>query len=627
MSRISKYLQLTDKLLLEYSYNTYNQADNLKQSEFSVIKTFDNKLMLLENPVEANVSHEWKKSFMFESFPDKNTGEYFYPGFITPALLKNTYVSFPENNLLSKNHIKEIIKPSEITQMAFDTVRIHILTGYIFSDTEGFMLSISGNRKNDEKIENVILKNFTFLKESNIISGEYPMISYNPMPIYMSGKFYDRYIEFEIPSVYFLKSQYTSNDNTSISNILGIMNSSDVNITYIPISTLNSPLTPEKYFPGYSMQYQGSYNAMSSVSANIEYNSNSDYFNAILSIDQNKEYVEYYTTWGTISDDQPMSLSIMNQIETGQIQMETSSFINDTDSDFDSFYDTYGENARKWIIVNQLNITYMYSAYSFYDVSLDEHHNIHTLERKEKFTLTEDFSDDDISSSETNSDYKFHYRPVIPAIDGYECTSMNIEYTARLMNRLNGSEIVRIATASIMSPEQIFGDQSARINVDNISKWVIFNKISNNNIDVSSFHTSSNIATTKYITKFYTNNNIAVTIDGSTLSGTNNTIRLYETSHDYLFTLYTDNTFSNLYSLTDTTAEYLFTYLDKNNKRKSLNPTYSSNMNLESGTIEYNISENISKDILAGNCHFSVIAKTINGSTTIFSGTCVNFFS
>ena len=51
---------------------------------------------------------------------------------------------------------------------------------------------------------------------------------------------------------------------------------------------------------------------------------------------------------------------IFNEIETGAIPLITEGFY-DGLSDVNSFYDNYGENAYKWIIYNDISVTYTYA--------------------------------------------------------------------------------------------------------------------------------------------------------------------------------------------------------------------------------------------------------------------------
>lgn len=623
MSKISKFLQLNSRLLLEYTYDTYRQEQNTEDTEVSVITLKDNRKMLFANPTKDMMPQYYTESFMFSSFPDGTDSVWNFPGYVNAATMNTAHddtivQDLVKNGLLMTGSLSVPVRPA---QLAFDTVKIHILSGYAFQDMEGFMLNIKAACINNSgNADEALIRNFTFFKEMSILSGKYPIIRYDPSPIYMSGKFYDRYISIRIPSTYFIGQQFDPSGNAdSIPGILKIDKSSNVNIEFSEISSFNAENTPFRYIRGYDIYGQGTFSLKSTVTAGISYNSNSDYFNAKLGIDEDNNCITYYTTWGNPGDDQPITQNIMNEIETGQIPLVNDAFTDDSGNDYDAFYDMYGEDARKWIIVNKLDLTYLYSGYSYISSVTDQYHSLYSLERHQNFTNTEDFSMSAITDSDSN--YKFQYRPVIPAINGYECTGMSIEYTARLMNRLNGSEIVRIASTTIQSPETIFNDNSKRINTDNIYKWIIYNKKINSTIDASAFsqNGSQQAQVTKYITKFYTNANIVVSSDSD--STASNILSLYETSHTYLFTLYSDIAMSKPYILPEGTSEYLFVYNDKNGISHSVEPTYSSNMNIMNGTIEYSISSDMATVILGGNRHYSIIIRNEAGTSTLFAGT------
>lgn len=622
MSKISKFLQLNSRLLLEYTYDTYRQEQNTEDAEISAVTLKDGRKMLFENPSKDMMKQYYTESFMFSSFPDSTGSTWNFPGYVNASTMNTAHDDSIIQDLVKNGFLmtESLSVPFRTAQLAFDTIKIHILSGYAFNDTDGFMLNIKAPCTDDKgNASETVIRNFTFFKEMSILSGKYSIIQYDSSPVYMSGKFYDRYISIRIPSTYFLGQQYDSSQSgDSIPEILKINKSASVDVEFSEISSFNAENTPFQYIRGYDIYGQGTFSLGSTVTAGIPYNSNSDYFNAKLGIDTGNSCISYYTTWGNPSDDQPITQNIMNEIETGQIPLVNDSFTSDSGDDYDAFYDMYGEDARKWIIVNKLDLTYLYSRYSFAASETDQYHSLYSLERHQNFTNTEDFSTATVTDSDSN--YKFNYRPVIPVINGYECSGMSIEYTATLMNRLNGSEIVRVASATIQSPETIFNDNSSRINTDNIYKWVIYNKKSSSTIDASAFLQNGNQQTqvTKYITKFYSNADIVVSTDsGSTAS---NTLSLYETAHTYLFTLYSDTAMSKTYTLPEGTSEYLFVYNDKNGISHSIEPTYSSNMNIMSGTIEYSITSDMAASILGGNLHYSVIIRNEAGTSTLFAG-------
>ena len=622
MAKISKFLQLDSRLLLEYTYDTYRQEQNTEDTEVSVITLKDNRKMLFLNPVKNMMPQYYAESFMFSSFPDATDSVWNFPGYVNAATMNTAHDDTIVQDLIKNGLLmsESISVPIRSAQLAFDTVKIHILSGYAFQDMEGFMLNIKASCINNSgNADEALIRNFTFFKGMSILSGKNSLIQYDYSPIYMSGKFYDRYISIQVPSIYFLGQQFDpSSNSSSIPDILKIDKSSNINIEFSEINNFTSENNPFRYIRGYDIYGQGTFTLKSIVSAGIPYNSNSDYFNAKLGIDQDNNCITYYTTWGNPNDDQPITQNIMNEIETGQIPLINNTFTDDSGNDYDTFYDMYGEDARKWIIINKLDITYLYSGYSYISSEIDQFHSLYTLERHQNFTNTEDFSIASVTDSDSN--YKFQYRPVIPVINGYECTGMSIEYTARLMNRLNGSEIVRIASTTIQSPETIFNDNSKRINTDNIYKWVIYNKKNNSTIDASAFSQNKNQQSqvTKYVTKFYSNTNIIISTDsGNTASST---LFLYETAHTYLFTLYSDPDMSKPYILPEGTSEYLFVYNDKNGIKHSIEPTYSSNMNIISGTIEYSINSDMAAAILGGNMHYAVIIRNEAGTSTLFAG-------
>ena len=80
----------------------------------------------------------------------------------------------------------------------YETVRLNLLSGYNLEELDGLLLSIT--------YPEVSGKDCTVAQVAYLKGDEF--IKFNPRPIVISGRTYDRYIEVKIPSLFYLNNQY-----------------------------------------------------------------------------------------------------------------------------------------------------------------------------------------------------------------------------------------------------------------------------------------------------------------------------------------------------------------------------------------------------------------------------------
>lgn len=625
MSKISKYLQLSDKLLLEYIYDNNPSITNTVSKEAYVLLGLDDKLMYLENPKTNNISTDFSKGFMYSGFPNDKGDNYFYPGYLLIQDNENAVNSNIGNNLVNTHKIKSVLAHQEI-EIPYDIVRIHILTGYTFNDSIGFMLSVRAFQSQNSIISSagntVTLRNFVFHK-----GNASKVIKFEKQPFYMQSKFYDRYIELQVPS-----GRYLANNKNSLDSkgILDYLNVQDGNLTIFDFCNIdndsftgidrNSPdyvsLYKNGYIAtGYSLYDQGTFIVNNPATAEISLNSNADKFNIRLYEDTTSKCIRYYPVWGDVINNIPISINIMNNLENGTIQLSSSAFMEENNGDIDTFEKIYGLDARKWIIVNQLTFEFNYHPLIESEDDTDS-----DILRTQKFSMTEDFNDDYDNILNVDDLYKFYYKPVVQSMSGYICNFIIVTYTARLVNRLNGEEVIRRASITIEDAESKYGMFSQQLNVSNIYKWKLFNKIETTQPVIN---TNSNTKkNTKYITKYYSNNAFVIKDEnGIARNQGNYNIALYDTDHIYKIQLFKNESMSEVYQLDQINATYLLEFTDSTGASIQLKPQYTEDISATQGELAYKISANNAKKILDGDRKFAIIAQTASGNTTLFAGT------
>jgi hypothetical protein len=109
----------------------------------------------------------------------------------------------------SSNLPKKLLSEETATNwpVSYETIRLHLLSGYNLEDLDGLLLSI--------EYPEVSGKVCTMAQIAYLKGDEY--IKFNARPIVISGRTYDRYIEVKVPSLYYLNNQfYTTPTSASL---------------------------------------------------------------------------------------------------------------------------------------------------------------------------------------------------------------------------------------------------------------------------------------------------------------------------------------------------------------------------------------------------------------------------
>ncbi|MFW6311987.1 MAG: hypothetical protein ACOC1K_07110, partial [Nanoarchaeota archaeon] len=297
------------------------------------------------------------------------------------------------------------------TSYPHDRVKVHIVSGYNFDDIAGFLLQI---RAKDTSGNLVNLSNFTWIKQ---VTGN-DVIKFTANALYLGNRFYDKYTELLIPSVQELGGSIGEN----IESALSIEALSDVYINYSTIEDIDND------------QYLTSEN----IAVQLPVTSQADNFNCFIAESTSGDFIEYYATWN-----KEIIGEYMGDIESGRIRLYTSNNPNDN---YQQFTDQYGTETSKWVIIHEIFVS--------------EHIPGADLQTQ-KFSFTQD----------DNFTFSNYFRPVIRNAD--IASSFSIDYICRLMNRMDGSQIIRKASFSSTDPKK-YGSSFTRINVDNFIPYKVF---------------------------------------------------------------------------------------------------------------------------------------------------------
>ena len=356
---------------------------------------------------------------------------------------------------------------------------------------------------------------------------------YNYLPQYNEpGLHQNRILTYNVLPDPKLEIKFSTVQDINLKTIYDITNNTIDNI----VQTNNYGLTSRSNVIRYrSIFLQDFINTIS-----LTYISNSDYFNAVILEDSENKEILYYPTFGNGDNAPKLDMDIMNKIESGEIPLTSEAFYDGLEN-IQTFYETYGDDAYKWVILNELSVTFNYAKM----VNSTTISNTIAYSTLQHFTQILDYG----QYKNTDPRDKFyigHYvpRPSINYTDEnvtstsvVKCHSIQISYTCRLINRLNNIEIIRNSTLNINDPK-IY--EAKTVQLKNVVTYKIFNKISPNIINKQNVIKEQH---DKFIRSYYDATNLVVKDMGTNAIYTQGQMTLYlkRSSTNYMFRLFTLN--------------------------------------------------------------------------------------
>lgn len=299
---ISKYVQLTDFLLLEYEFCRDSSLTSLTYAQPVVAETTLGSKQYF-NKTGVGITNN---TLELQSIPINSTRSSWY---INTTDVSSYYTLFDSSTLIPQSSYEH------------DIIKVHIVSGYNFNDVAGFLLQVQAEDVSGNLVD---LSNFTWIKQ---VLGN-SVVKYNVEPIYLGNRFYDKYVQLLIPSVGNLGGATSEN----IEAALNIKSLSDVYLKYSTIPEINN--------------YQ--FIIQEKINFQLPVVSNADNFNCFISESTAGDYIEYYATWNdTIIGE------YISDIECGRIPLFTSNNPNDN---YQNFLDTYGSSALKWVVIHEIQV-------------------------------------------------------------------------------------------------------------------------------------------------------------------------------------------------------------------------------------------------------------------------------
>jgi len=559
---ISKYVQINDFLLLEYEFNRDGTETDISGMGASVAVTNLGTKQYFNNvagPGAGLALGDTNNILELNSTPTDDLRSTWFTNEDDSGRFYNLFDTFDANI------------GTETPQYPHDTIKVHIISGYNFDDIVGFMLQV---RAEDSSSNMVDLSNFSYFKQG-VALGSADVVKFATTALYLGNRFYDKYVEFKIPSIYALGNDTAGGFDSSLGQALDIMPLSDVYLTYSTVPTIQGGLNDDETFT-----------LAENIDVQLPMSSVADNFNAFIAESTNGDYIEYYATWANQIIGQYMS-----DIESGRIPLYTSNNPNDN---YQEFSDIYGSNTAKWVLIHEL---YVYE-------------NLPGVSGGSSL-LTQKFS----FTQEDNFSLPNYFRPVLRNAD--IDASYTIQYIARLSNRMDGTQIIRRASFASTDPKK-YGSHFTRLNVENIIPYKVFNRIEAEKGNVVE---GSLKPRTKYVKTFYDTTGILYNENNELYPQGQGPLLLKTGDSVYKFKFEKFNEAADQKENVDLSGAYNYALrftLDDETIIEAV-PTYTTNMNTAIGELEFKLTGDQIKQLLKQlNTAYQIVVKNPDGSHYTF---------
>jgi hypothetical protein len=329
---------------------------------------------------------------------------------------------------------------------------------------------------------------------------------------------------------------------------------------------------------------ENNYIISEAISLQLPVSSPADNFNCLIAESNGGDFIEFYATW----NDQIIG-EVMGEIESGRIPLYTSNNPNDN---YDEFSATYGAGSQKWVLMHEL---YIY-----------EHIPPGTSLLTQKYVFTQ----------EDNFMAPNNFRPVLKNAD--IDSSYTIDYICRLMNRMDGTQIIRKASFASQNPKK-YGLYFTRLNVDNYIPYKVFNRLG---AEASPNVSGVSAPKTKFVKVYYDSTQVMLNMNNEVLPQGTGPLFIRQADGLYLFKFDKVDTDAGNESVNVDLSgayNYALVFVMDDQTKIEINPTFSTNMNTTLGQLEFKILESQAQKILIQtNNTYSIVVKNPDGTQYTF---------
>lgn len=243
----SKFIQLSESILIEYVYTSQTSPAVFNTGSF---------------PVEILRNDHTGGSYMFNTDSVSAVmGNYRDISAVPANAAKNKYVylntsvGVPYNDfdpqLTNSSSLLQTFSPN--INIEYDRIRIHFVAGFSFQDFDGIVFDVVTAKRNGGEI---VLSSINFLKSDTPV--------FNPDPMLIADRLYSTYIEWKIPSLFYLAASFSTGNENSLAykltegigfkttpvltlRALGILNTTVINgYNFYQVNEINSTSIPNR---------------------------------------------------------------------------------------------------------------------------------------------------------------------------------------------------------------------------------------------------------------------------------------------------------------------------------------------------------------------------------------------
>ena len=623
MSARTRYLQLSDTTMMEYVVNetTYDKADSyihtvLADGHHAIFSTVEKEVVKIgtEYVKRDNADIITLNNILHMAIPaDEKSSNLFY--FINndySLVDENVYTELNSDNIIVKEYGKycklnttgtslssdnseekfEIFNTSE--SLGFDVIKLYFVSGYDFSDIFAGLLRLSVPRNDGKFLD---LCNFIYTKG---IVHKY--IKFMTKPIIFGNFIYDKYIEIAVPSVKnFYKVPY--NDKTLGDILLGdngnnayepnvrilfsYIDEDDKKISDINVYDRNILLETYK-------NVKCIFSKTNSISGIIPtQNLTSDNLGVYIAESPDYPYLEFYGTW----KGEPLTNDIVNKFNISIKLYDRAYVRKEATYEVSKDYEV-GSNLNQWVVIHEITSELI-------DTNLN-------IVKTETYSMSQIFLPTDTDTP------RFYYRPILfdDQSLSLEGLTLHIKYLMRFINVEDGIQFLKQGSLSLTDLNK-YNIRLAKLNF-NTTPYKVFNKIVENKQTLALTNTSNKLKS-KYVKVFYDSTQITLDVNGEAYGNNTYTLALSRSPKNYKFT-FKQRDFNNNLKYFDLSDAYYKLYVKESNGNEIVvEPTYSNNMNIGLGELEFNLNTSIInklKEVSPADRKMSIVCYNTDGTLT-----------
>jgi len=270
----STFVNLTDYCILEFNLTPISEpSPTLTDSQFYFLKN---------NNVNGyqiyNTDGYLSKTNNIRSFSTISIGG--------SSVIWNDPTLSPIYSQYDSNVTETLLSATLSQNMVFDTMRIHLASGFDFSEVENLIVGANYKMNNEKTVQiSTILLNSTSVLD---------LYQYNPRPLFIANTIYDKYIDIKIPSAPWINKDF---DDFGISSFVYAITEGVGFIKDSPITVFLAEANLEEYNAPNDITYDR-YKIINYYEGSVSQINKFDALGCIISEASDGDYIQFHATWG-----------------------------------------------------------------------------------------------------------------------------------------------------------------------------------------------------------------------------------------------------------------------------------------------------------------------------------------